>query len=235
MSSPIPNNTAYANLQRDRNLAIARRAEEDREYARQEERERRRRDENTPVGDVINYLKNLNIDELQSGLYNGNIGKHWLMMIVGLHLERERPNGWSCDDFTALVLRILDGLNIWTKRPNTEDYDFSASIRSLLFEMSPSSMQHYFKYGKCHSSGLNTPICFVNKELANKNNEYAWTKVDGAGTGRNVKEVKRSWHFVGNLDKETWNIELYGPLPSVEQLREASEGRAVGDRAWGNV
>ena len=61
MSSPIPNNTAYANLQRDRNLAIARRAEEDREYARQEERERRRRDENTPVGDVINYLKNLNM------------------------------------------------------------------------------------------------------------------------------------------------------------------------------
>lgn len=101
--------------------------------------------------------------------------------------------------------------------------------------MSPSSMQHYFKYGKCHSSGLNTPICFVNKELANKNNEYAWTKVDGAGTGRNVKEVKRSWHFVGNLDKGIWNIELYGPLPSVEQLMEASEGRAVGDRAWGNV
>ena len=71
--------------------------------------------------------------------------------------------------------------------------------------------------------------------MANKNNEYAWTKVNGMGTGRNVKEVKRSWHFVGDLDKETWNTVRYGPWPSTEQLREASEGRAVGDRAWGNV
>jgi len=235
MSLPIPNNTIVANLREERRLAMAIRAREDRAFEVRDRRVRRQRDENTPVGDVINYLKNLNMGELQRGVSNGDIGKHWIMMVVGHHLERERPDGWSCDDFTAIMLRILDGQNIWTKAPNYEDYDFSASIRSLVYEMSPSSMQHYFKYGKCHGNGLDTPICFVNKDLANKNNEYAWTKVDGVGTGRNVKEVKRSWHFVGDLDKLVWNPHLYGPLPSVEQLMEASEGRAVGDRAWGNV
>ena len=196
-------------------------------------------DRTAPVPNIADFIHTPR-EEMRRLFMEGEIGKYGIMRITGYLIEQARPNGWSVEDFNTVLSFILGKINIWTRAINDDNYDDMASIRSLIYEMSPSSMQHYFKYGKPHLGGLNppglnTPICFVNKELANKNEEYEWRKVDGSGTGRNTKAVRRCWHFVDNLDKNQWNVVEYGPLPRLEHLREASDDRAKGDRSWANA
>jgi hypothetical protein len=98
--------------------------------------------------------------------------------------------------------------------------------------MSPSSCQHWFKFGKVVLNGLTNPICFVNKQLANVNRNAGWEKVSGAGTGRNTINVRNHWHFVPNLDKDHWNATDYGALPSKDILNAARTSRVAGDRSY---
>ena len=226
-----PNSTNVSTRERElARIRVERQVEEAR-LEREINREQRLRDRNTPVSDVVTFIQDKRLEELQRLVLNRTIHKHWLMIAVGFHLEQVRPNGWSLDDFTALATAILGKINIWTHGINTDNHDDKASIRSLVYEMSPSSCQHWFKYGVRHSSGLNNPICFVNRELANLNSEHGWQKVNGVGTGRNTTDVRRTWHFVPNLDKDHWNEDLYGLLPSVQTLELAQVTRTVGDRA----
>ena len=226
-----PNSTNVSTIERQ----LARMREDaEREEARLQRdivRAQRLRDINTPVPDVVNYMRTVPLEEWRRLMENRTIHKNWFMIAVGVHLEQARPNGWSLDDFTAVATAILGKINIWTHGINTDNHDDKASIRSSVYEMSPSSCQHWFKYGIRHSSGLNNPICFVNRELANLNSDHEWQKVNGVGTGRNITQVRNNWHFVPNLDKDHWNNILYGPLPSVQILEQAQVTRTVGDRA----
>jgi hypothetical protein len=142
-----------------------------------------------------------------------------------------KPNGWCAQDFTSIVVFIFGKSNIWHSNRNTVTHDDEASVRSLLYEMSPSSCQHWFKFGKVSLTGLATPICFVNKLLADVNAEAGWAKVSGVGTGRNTLDVRNHWHFVPTLDKENWNTAAHGALPSENVLNAAHVGRVAGDRA----
>ena len=148
---------------------------------------------------------------------------------VGEILMRERPGGFSASILTKKFIEIYGNINVWTGELNLNEYDAHAGIRSLLYEMSPSSSQQWFKYGIGHDSNEIAPWYFINKSLATLNNEYEW-KHTTAGTGRGGRKEKGKWIYVPLLFKEFWSVENYGPLPTEEMLVNAKLGRKIGVR-----
>jgi hypothetical protein len=151
------------------------------------------------------------------------------MKRVGEILNREHPEGFSASMFTNKFVEIYGNINVWTGELNLNEYDAHAGIRSLLYEMSPSSSQQWFKYGIGHDSNEIAPWYFINKSLATLNNEYEW-KHTTAGTGRGGRKEKGKWIYVPLLFKEFWSVENYGPLPTEEMLVNAKLGRKIGVR-----
>ena len=108
---------------------------------------------------------------------------------VGEILMRERPGGFSASILTKKFIEIYGNINVWTGELNDADYNTEAGIRSLLYEMSPSSSQHWFKYGIGRNSNEIAPWTFINKSLAELNNKYEW-KATTADTGRGNRKEK---------------------------------------------
>ena len=151
------------------------------------------------------------------------------MKEVGEMLMREHPHGFSASIFTNKFREIYGNMNVWTGELNDNDYDTNAGIRSLLYEMSPSSSQHWFKYGIGHKEKEVAKWYFINKSLAILNNKYEW-KNTTAGTGRGGRKEKGNWIYQPYLFKEFWSVENYGPLPKEEMLVNAKLGRRIGVR-----
>ena len=151
------------------------------------------------------------------------------MKRVGEILNRENPEGFSASMLTNKFVEIYGNINVWTGELNLNEYDAHAGIRSLLYEMSPSSSQQWFKYGIGHDSNEIAPWYFINKSLAILNNKYEW-KNTTAGTGRGGRKEKGKWIYVPLLFKEFWSVENYGPLPTEEMLVNAKLGRKIGVR-----
>ena len=160
-----------------------------------------------------------------------------VMALVGKYLMTQHPNGFGIATFTAAVLDHYGDKNLWTGELNQNGYKHThASIRSLVYECSPSSAQHWFKYGIQRGAGDIAPWYFVNRKLAELNNEYEWKVTEeGKHNGRGGNGGK--WVFVSDLfdKKEDWPVELYGPIPTEEQLTQAATGRLVGMRSGGVV
>jgi hypothetical protein len=91
--------------------------------------------------------------------------------------------------------------------------------------MSPSSAQHWFKYGMKKNSYQVAPWSFVNKKLADLNHEYQWL-VTTAGTCR--AKSKGTWKFVFHLSRDNWDNELFGHLPEDDTLLKAINQRKIG-------
>jgi len=147
------------------------------------------------------------------------------MMQVGIALHRTHFDGFTTAQFVEKFKQIYGNINAWTGDTNPEDYDGDASIRSLIYEMSPSSAQHWFKYGIKKNSYQVAPWSFVNKKLADLNHEYQWM-VTTAGTGR--AKSKGTWKFVFHLSRDNWDNELFGHLPDEHTLLNAKNQRKIG-------
>ena len=147
------------------------------------------------------------------------------MVQVGIALHKTHLDGFTTAQFVEKFKQIYGNINAWTGVVNPDHYDGDASIRSLIYEMSPSSAQHWFKYGMKKNSYQVAPWSFVNKKLADLNHEYQWM-VTTAGTGR--AKSKGTWKFVFHLSRDNWDNELFGPLPDDDTLLKAINQRKIG-------
>ena len=148
------------------------------------------------------------------------------MIQVGIALHKTHmEDGFTTAQFVEKFKQIYGNINAWSGVVNPEDYDADASIRSLIYEMSPSSAQHWFKYGMKKNSYQVAPWSFVNKKLSDLNHQYEWM-VTTAGTGR--AKSKGTWKFVFHLSRENWDTQLFGPLPEEDTLLNAINQRKIG-------
>lgn len=147
------------------------------------------------------------------------------MIQVGIALHKTHIDGFTTAQFVEKYKQLYGNINAWSGETNPDDYEGDASIRSLIYEMSPSSAQHWFKYGMKKNSYQVAPWSFVNKQLADLNHEYKWL-VTTKGTGRS--KSKGTWKFVFHLSRDNWNTELFGHLPDDETLLNATNQRKIG-------
>jgi hypothetical protein len=150
------------------------------------------------------------------------------MRCVGEMLMNEFPDGFTSCKIIKKYIEVHGHINVWNGQVNGDDYDTGSGVRSLLGEMSPSSAQHWFKYGIGRDSNEIAPWAFVNKRLALVNDKYEW-KITTSGTGRTNKKEKGNWIYVPLLVRRCWS-EKYGPLPTEEMLTNARLGRKIGVR-----
>lgn len=157
------------------------------------------------------------------------IKKHVRMVISAILLSDTNSGGFNWKGLKDKYIQLFGReTNIWTDDVSTDNYDWDASFRSLMYEMSPSSCQHWFKYGIMYKLGLPCPFYFVNRELALQNEAQLWMKVNGAKTGRGTRGNK--WRFVPKMMGKPWNETEWGPLPSDDILIDAKVGRLIGNR-----
>jgi small-conductance mechanosensitive channel len=147
------------------------------------------------------------------------------MIQVGIALHKTHLDGFTTAQFVEKFKQIYGNINAWTGVVNPDHYDGDAGVRSLIYEMSPSSAQHWFKYGMKKNSYQVAPWSFVNKKLADLNHQYEWM-VTTAGTGR--AKSKGTWKFVFHLSRDNWDNELFGPLPEDDTLLKAINQRKIG-------
>jgi len=115
--------------------------------------------------------------------------------------------------------------------PVDEKYDIAAGIRGIMYETSPSSEQHWFRYGMQKVREQVAPWVFVNKQLAVVNDAFKW-KVTTTDMAKARRRSKGLWSYMssGSHAFYDWSLEEYGPLPTEEILKEAALGRKVGAR-----
>lgn len=147
------------------------------------------------------------------------------MIQVGIALHKTHMDGFTTAQFVEKFKQMYGNINAWSGVVNPDEYDGDAGIRSLIYEMSPSSAQHWFKYGIKKNSYQVAPWSFVNKKLADLNDQYQWM-VTTAGTGR--AKSKGTWKFVFHLSRDNWDNQLFGPLPLDDTLFNAIHLRKIG-------
>lgn len=169
-------------------------------------------------------------------IYNKlKIDKYMRMCLVGFILNKqfsatnftnkytelfgETENVWTGKEYT----HVVDDLNNVTGVANFKKYDHPAAIRSLLYEMSSSSCQNYFKFGKLHKTGIDCPFPFVNQKLWEKNEAFGWKKC-GPGKGR----ATRGQHW--QIDEKIYTRPMVTYTPDPRVLEDAREGRRFGMR-----
>jgi len=149
---------------------------------------------------------------------NGKLSKYTIMKIIGHKLQLENGGKrWKIGEFTTKYLDIIGNINPWTTKPFCEKHDKHASIRSLIYEMSPSSAQHWFKYGKRQKENR-CKWSFLNLELMFKNANNNWEKSSGGSNGK--------WYFKIQITE----ADCVGLLPTISQLNYAQIGRKIGKR-----
>ena len=196
------------------------RAKDERERAK-EQRTREKENARNAKAQQLEREKRLRIHEKETKRFEA----FNRMVQVGIALHKTHLDGFTTAQFVEKFKQIYGNINAWSGVVNPEDYDGDASIRSLIYEMSPSSAQHWFKYGIKKNSYQVAPWSFVNKKLADLNHEYEWM-VTTAGTGR--AKSKGTWKFVFHLSRDNWDNELFGPLPEEDTLLKAINQRKIG-------
>jgi hypothetical protein len=157
------------------------------------------------------------------------IGK---MVQVAKQMAAANPGGFTIAQITQKYVSMFPNTNPYTLEPiDDPEYDISAAIRGFVYETSPSSEQHWFRYGYKKIREQVAPWIFVNKELAIVNHSFQWKKTTSEiATAR--RQNKGLWKLIpdGSLAFYDWNEEAYGPLPNEEMLIEAAENRKKGVR-----
>lgn len=153
---------------------------------------------------------------------------------VAEQLDIETPDqGYTINNIVEKYLELHGHITPYKMmRPLEDNYDINAAIRAIVYESSPSSMQHWFRYGKRKSARKVCPWIFANKNLAIINNKYNWRKTTNEMT-TDKKNDTGLWYYIKERDIEfSWKEDKYGPLPSREQLIAAEESgeRVIGSR-----
>jgi len=153
---------------------------------------------------------------------------------VAEQLDIENPDqGYTINNIVEKYIELHGHITPYKMMRHLEDnYDINAAIRAIVYESSPSSMQHWFRYGKRKSARKVCPWIFANKNLAIINNKYNWRKTTNEMT-TDKKNDTGLWYYIKERDIEfSWKEDKYGPLPSREQLIAAEESgeRVIGVR-----
>jgi hypothetical protein len=145
------------------------------------------------------------------------------------------PDGFTAKQLTELYIGQYGQISPYTLEEVDKDYDISASIRGIMEETSPSSAQHWFRYGCQKSEEQVAPWLFANKQLAIVNNNFGWKKTTSEmAKARRQNEGKWIYMIEGGNARFDWSIEKYGPLPTEDVLKEAAVGRKKGVRGRKN-
>jgi len=149
-----------------------------------------------------------------------------LLLDAGKKAASIRQNGeFTTGELEEAYKQMNPNINPYTLSECDYDrYDINAAIRGIMYETSPSSQQHWFRYGCQKNHQQVAPWLFANKNLAMVNKHYKWknTTSEIATTRRQNKGL---WQLIlvdtslGELPEE------YGEIPSAEMLNEASQNR----------
>ena len=145
--------------------------------------------------------------------------------------NQDYPDGFTAKQLTDMYISRYGRINPYTLEAVDASYDIHAAIRGIMEETSPSSTQHWFRYGIQKSDEQVAPWLFANKQLAIVNNTFGW-KVTTSEIAKARRQNKGKWIYMidGGNARFDWSIEKYGPLPTENVLKEAAIGRKVGVR-----
>ena len=140
-------------------------------------------------------------------------------------------NKFSCTNFCEVYISKNGYMNPYTLEEVDENYDLEAAIRGIMYETSPSSAQHWFRYGLSKKREQIAPWLFYNKSLAIVNNAHGW-KVSDSELKKAQRNNLGSWSYMeeGSQAFYDWDEDKYGPLPTKDVLKAATVGRKVGTR-----
>ena len=169
----------------------------------------------------IAHKKQLEREESRFEIKKESILK--LIQVAKKLKKLNKKRGYTISDIVETYIDIHGKINPYSLEPVLEDYDLDAAIRGIVYESSPSSLQHWFRYGERRSSAQISPWIFANKELAIINNKFDWRK-----TSSEMAKEKRNnigkWYYIKEPNIQIdWNETKYGPLPTKEQLDNAEE------------
>ena len=97
------------------------------------------------------------------------------MIRVARSLDNQYPDGFTASQCVSKYIEMYGYINPYTLEKVSATYDIAAAIRGLMYETSPSSEQHWFRYGIRKTREQVAPWIFVNKELAINNTE-CWNR-----------------------------------------------------------
>ena len=142
------------------------------------------------------------------------------------------PHGFRIQDIEDVYIQMHGKINPYTTEPADLGYDVRAAIRGIVYESSPSSLQHWFRFGQRKGTQQICPWIFANKNIAIINNNYGWGK-----TNEDMIYEKKNRIGLWKVIKENnpqfdWNNDIYGPLPTESQLEHAENSgeRLIGKR-----
>ena len=143
------------------------------------------------------------------------------MVKVAKQLERDNPDGFTITQCVNEYIKQHGKINPYTLELIEEGskYDISAAIRGFIYETSPSSSQHWFRYGYKKVREQVAPWIFANKELAMINENYGWVATT-PGMASDKRNNIGKWRMIidGSIAYYDWDMEKYGPLPSEDVL-----------------
>jgi len=152
---------------------------------------------------------------------------------VAKAIHKQYPNGFTTKQFSNFYISQHGRINPYTTEPldTTDKYDIHAAIRGIMYETSPSSAQHWFRYGMQKVREQIAPWVFANKQIAIVNDSFKW-KITTKEIAKARYQNKGLWTFMANGSHAfyDWSVEEYGPLPTEEVLKEAAFGRKIGVR-----
>jgi len=150
---------------------------------------------------------------------------------VARRTQEMYPEGFTTKQITQKYIELHGRKNPYTLEDVDDKYDLHAGIRGLMYETSPSSEQHWFRYGIQKVREQVAPWIFANKKLAIVNNQFGW-KVSTPEMSVARRQNKGLWTYMidGSHAFYDWSEEKYGPLPTEEVLTEAAKNRRIGVR-----
>ena len=199
-------------------------AEQKREFKEQKrEFEEQKKKFNKRETDAIIRERNVDKKTKEFEVRTGSIRN---MLTISKKMQRRHPDGFTTKKFTQKYIKHFPNINPYTLKEVDDSYDIHAAIRGLMYETSPSSTQHWFRFGTLKHRKQVAPWIFANKNLAEVNNEFQWksTTPEHASARRQRKGL---WKVID----DNWNEAEYGPLPSNKILKEAEKDRKKGNRS----
>lgn len=176
----------------------------------------------------INLQKKMQQQEAKFEIKKESITK---LVQVARALSAENPGkGFQITEIAEKYIELHGKINPYSTELAEDGYDVRAAIRGIVYESSPSSTQHWFRFGQKKETTQICPWIFANKQLAIVNNDYEWRKTtdEMVSARRNCHGL---WYCIDEPHSEyCWNEKKYGPLPTKTQLDAAEE---LGERVIG--
>jgi len=156
-----------------------------------------------------------------------------VMFRTAKQVEAIYPNGFTTKQFCDKYIQFNGRINPYSLEEVDYEYDLCAAIRGFMYETSPSSEQHWFRYGMKKVRQQVAPWIFANKKLAIVNDSFGWKDVKSNPEILSARRKNKGiWIRIteGSNAFYDWDNEKYGPLPQEDILNIAARNRKIGKR-----